>query len=109
MVEQTQQEDLQEKIESLKFEIASLKEELEGARQAKSSYLSELLNDRAAQERRLEQLAAGHGAGMVCEFTQQQLGKLNNLGNTIKEIENRIVERQGSIEKIKRTIVAQQQ
>lgn len=107
MVEQIQQQTLEEKIEGLKFEIASLKEELEGARKAKSDYAHELLNDRTAQERRLELLAAGHEA--VCEFSDEQLRKLNNFSNTIKGLEARIAERHRAIEKIQKTIIAQQQ
>lgn len=107
MVEQSQQQDLQEKIEGLKIEIESLEEELEGARKAKTDYAHELLNDRTAQERRLELLAAGHET--VCEFSDEQLRKLNNFTNTIKGLEARIVERHRSIEKVKKTIVAQQE
>lgn len=60
MVEQIQQQDLQEKIDTLTFEIQSLSEELEAAKKAKSQYARELMNDPDAQERRIEQLAAGH-------------------------------------------------
>lgn len=107
MLKQIQQQTSEEKIESLKFEIASIKEELEGVRQAKSDYLNELLNDRTAQERRLELLAAGHET--VCEFSDEQLRKLNNFTNTIKELEARIVERHRTIEKAQTTIAAQHQ
>lgn len=107
MVEQIQEQTLEERIESLKVEIESLEQDLEGARKAKSDYLSELLNDRAAQERRLELLAADHET--VCEFSDEQLRKLNNFTNTIKGIESRIVERHRAIEKIQKTIIAQQQ
>lgn len=109
MVEQIQQQTLEEKIGDLKFEIASLEEELEAARKAKTEYAHELLNDRAAQERRLELLAAGHGAGTICEFSQEQLGKLNNLGNVIKGLESKIVERHRAIEKIQKAITTQQE
>lgn len=107
MIEQIQQQDLQEKIDTLTFEIQSLSEELEAAKKAKSEYARELMNDPDAQERRIELLAAGHGS--ACEFSQEQLAKVNNFTNVIRGIENGIVERHRSIEKIERTIAAQQQ
>jgi DNA repair exonuclease SbcCD ATPase subunit len=107
MVEQIQQQDLQEKIDTLTFEIQSLSEELEAAKKAKSQYARELMNDPDAQERRLELLAAGHET--ICEFSQEQLGKLNNLGNVIKGLESKIVERHAAIGKIEKTIAVQQQ
>ncbi len=107
MPQQTQQEDLQGKIDTLTFEIQSLSEELEAAKKAKSQYAHELMNDPAAQLRRIEQLAAGHGS--VCEFNQEQLAKVNNFTNVIRGIENAIVDRHRAIEKIKKTITAQQE
>lgn len=106
MVEQIQQQDLQEKIDTLTFEIQSLSEELEAAKKAKSQYAHELMNDPDAQLRRIEQLAAGYQS--ICEFTESQLAKITDFVNIIRGLEREIAERHRSIEEIQRTITAQQ-
>lgn len=65
------------------------------------------MNDRTAQEKRLEQLAAG--CGTICEYTQGQLEKLNNFTNIVRGIESTIIERHRTIEHLQKMIVAQQE
>lgn len=102
-----QQKNLEEKVQSLKVEIGFLQEELEAAKKAKSSYCAELLNDHFVQERRVEQLALGYEA--ICEYSEEQLGKVSNLIGVIRGLENTILERQRTIEQIKQKIIAQEE
>lgn len=94
-------------MHSLKSEVTSLEEELAAARQGKSNYVTELLNDRTAQESRLEQLAAGFG--QICEYSKEQLEKLNNFTDTIRQIENKIDGHYHAIEQAQAMIVGEQE
>lgn len=106
MIEQIRQQNLQERIDTLTFEIQSLSEELEAAKKAKSQYAHELMNDPDAQERRIELLAGGYQN--VSEFSEAQLAKVTEFINIIRGLERGISDRHRSIEEIQRTITAQQ-
>ena len=108
MIQQTEQ-NLVERIDVLRLEIVSLEQELKVANQAKLDYCSELANDPAVFQRRLEQLATGFAAEHVKEFTDEQLAQVKQFMVAIRALENTIRNHYHTIQQIEKTIVEQQE
>lgn len=101
------QKDLENRIDTLNAEIVSLEKQLEETKKSKSDYCGELLSDRVAQERRLEQLAGGYGA--ISEYSDDQLARVRDFSNSIRVLENKIRDCHAHIRGTQEEIEAQQQ